>query len=427
MAPQHSTLPPLHEAWLPKEHSLHRPRHGTRQLGALICACVFFAFPVLSFVTGMRSAELENHPLATFPNPADGWAFFGDFQQWAVDNVPFRAEAIYATDAISRGLFNEQPSFDRGTELGPSGPAGGFDRRRKNPELKLPLAIEGKNSWLYYGDDITSRCNQAEDLATTIGSIRRLRDAVTASGRTFVLLVAPDKSTVVPENLPDDFPGKECTRKTTEELWGMLANEPGVVDMRAELQSWGRRLGRPVYPAQDGHWGDEGGVVMAKSLAEAIQPGVTQGWKVEPVERWQLPADLPPLIGKSGTSDGFTYALKPDGVRNLARPISPDFTSPVRLGTAAGPGTITTSVGLLGDSFTIRALRYLAASFGDLTVLHYGKVNEDAGRAAGEMLANNDVVAVELVERTIASGNSLLLEPAVVDGIASVLAAQPRR
>ena len=75
--------------------------------------------------------------------------------------------------------------------------------------------------------------------------------------------------------------------------------------------------------------------------------------------------------------------------------------------------------------FTIRALRYLDAGFSDIDVLHYGDVDTDAGHTAGEMLAGDQVVAVELVERTLESGNNILLHPAVLDGIAKVLSAHP--
>ncbi|RSM69055.1 hypothetical protein DMH04_46495 [Kibdelosporangium aridum] len=426
-----STLPPVHEAWLPREHSLYRPRHGVRQLTAIICAVVFFALPLISLTVGMRPTELENHRLASFPNPGDGWSFFTNFNGWSNDHLPFRREAIDAVNGISRGLFGEPPNLGRSPQQsGPvavvPGPQQG-DKRQINPGVTIPLAIEGKNGWMYYGDDVVSRCNQARDLKSTMDQIRRLREGVEASGRKFVMVVAPDKTTIVPENLPNSYAGKDCMQKVNSELWPLLTAEKGVVDLRGELHARGQQLGKPVYPPLDGHWWDEGGLVLARRLAEAIHPTITRKWVTQPVQEYSIPADTPPLIGLSGTNKGFMYSLKPDGERDQTRNLSPDFNTPVQVGHATGQGTVTESVGMLSDSFTIRALRYLAASFGDLTVLHYGKTPDDNGRAAGEMLAQNEVVAVEVVERTIASGNNQLLQPAVVDGIVRVLQDNPIR
>ena len=91
-------LPPVHEAWLPREHSLHRPRHGKRQLTALISALVFLATPTLMWVAGMRPSEIENHELASFPGVGDGWGLFTGLEGWATDNLVFREEAISTAD-----------------------------------------------------------------------------------------------------------------------------------------------------------------------------------------------------------------------------------------------------------------------------------------------------------------------------------------
>jgi len=422
---QGSALPPVHESWLPSAHPLYRPRHGGRQLLALVCAAVFFATPALAMALGTRPAEIENRRLAEFPGLGQGWGFLTGLTPWAADNLPFRDRAVAAADWVSREVFGEPPAFDRsGTDPGVLPPA--EPEQRPDPEaLAVPAVIEGEDGWLYLGDDIVSRCDQARSLDETITQLRRLRAGVERSGRRLVLVVAPDKTTVVPEYLPDSYVGQTCAREVSEELWRRLPAETGALDLRDELRAWGEELGHPVYPKLDGHWSDEGGIVLTNRLAQAIQPGVSRTWKVDPLRPWETAADLPPLIGHTGVASGYSYALRPDGRTDQARDVPFDFTSPLRLATASGPGTVGESVGYLGDSFTLRALRYLAAVFGDLTALHYGQVREDAGRSAGRMLAEHEVVAIQIVERTLASGNSVLLDPAVVDGITAELAAKP--
>jgi alginate O-acetyltransferase complex protein AlgJ len=425
-APPHTRLPPIHEAWLPREHSLHRPRHGGRQRLALICAAIFFATPLVGLIGGIDPPQIENRTLTRFPALSQGWQFLANLGPWATDHLIFRGDAIRFADWISRGVFDEPPALGTNRDSSPTGPIT-FNVPKESNNITVPQVIEGKNGWMYLGDDVLGRCKQTKSLNDTLIQLRRLRNGVEASGRKFVLIVPPDKTTMVPEFLPDNYVGKDCARKVTDELWRLLDAENFVLDLRPELRAAGQALGKPVYPPLDAHWGDEGGVVMARSLAEALHPGISGSWVISPKETWQTSGDLPPLIGRTGEINGQYYAIRPGGLQDETVPLPADFTHPTHLTTATGPGTVPDKVGLLGDSFTIRALRYLAASFSDITVLHYGKVDQDAGRSAGEMLVWNKVVAVELVERTLASGNSLMVEPAVVDGILSVLSAHPMR
>lgn len=421
--PKTGTLP-VHESWLPQEHALYRPRHAERQVVALVCAAVFFALPLLSLGLGARPAEFENRKLAEFPSPADGWGFFTGLSGWASDHLPFRDQAVRVADGVSRSVFGEPlPPSDHRQGAGPIP-----DRQREEPQLPpMPQVIEGKDGWLYLGDDVLSRCRPKQDLDTTIAALRDLRKGVEASGRQFVLIIAPDKSTVVPEYLPDDFYGRDCALEATDKFWRRIGHDAGAVDLREELRRRGAELGAPVYPPLDGHWNDEGALVMTRNLAEAVRPGISRTWVTEPTKPWATSADIPPLRGRTGVIEGSFYEVKPDGSTGTVRDVPFGFVKPLPLAAPAVPGTVDRKVGLLGDSFSIRALRYLGGTFQNLTVLHYGKVNEDAGKQAGEMLADHEVVAVEIVERTLQSGNCALLDPAVVDGITKALAARPLR
>jgi alginate O-acetyltransferase complex protein AlgJ len=139
-------------------------------------------------------------------------------------------------------------------------------------------------------------------------------------------------------------------------------------------------------------------------------------------------ADIPPLIGRNGVTDGRSYSIMPDGQRDQARQNVGDFVSPpLHLSSASGPGTYGLSVGLLSDSFTYRALPYLTAAFGDMTVWHHNSIASDEGKAAGRLLADNSVVAIEVVERTLVAGPSRfgLLSPQLIGNIVNELAQRP--
>src|SRR5262249_10528423 len=156
-------LPAVHEAYLPREHALHRPRHGKRQLTALICALLFFTTPTLLWVVGVRPTEIENHKLAGFPRVGNGFGFFTGLPQWALCQRALRASAINAADGVSRSVFGEEAPLDQG----PSSDAGPIPA----PPLQQPGApnaptapslpgssqagyrkvVQGLDGWLYYG------------------------------------------------------------------------------------------------------------------------------------------------------------------------------------------------------------------------------------------------------------------------------------
>jgi alginate O-acetyltransferase complex protein AlgJ len=419
---QQPSLPPVHESWLPREHALHRPRHGHRQTLALVCAAVFFATPLVSL--GLtRPNEFENRALAKFPDPSQGWGFFTQMSPWATDRLPFREDAIHLANAVSRSLFGEPPALGGGKY--DSGPV----QSDKQPVVpnSFPNVLEGKEGWLYIGAEVESHCKLAHPLDETFSRLRQLRDGVEASGRKFVLVVAPDKATMVPGRLPDDYPGKDCRSKVGDDFWHRVDGEDYMLDLRPELRAWANKLGAPIYGPQDAHWSDEGGVTMAQALAEKLRPGISTTWKVDAGADWQVAADIPPLIGETGQTKGRFYSIMPDGKRDQTRQVPTDYTMPLPLNTASGPGTYGFGVGMLSDSFTIRSLRYLAASFGDMTVLHHNSIQRDGGVAAAQMLANESVVVVEVAERTLVSGNFELTIPDVVAKIVGALSARPIR
>ncbi|SFP88721.1 SGNH hydrolase-like domain-containing protein, acetyltransferase AlgX [Amycolatopsis arida] len=433
--PPGGRLPATPEAWLPREHTLYRPRHSRRQRTALVCAFVFFLTPTLAFVFGARPQAFENRALRDFPSPAAGWGFFTELSGWATDHLTLRRAGVQAAEGISTALFGDPPGS---AHPAPSGPAGvntgpppqdadgptGEERR-----AAYPVVISGKDGWLYLGQDVSYKCRPVQDLDQVIGVLQRLRAVVESSGRRFELVVAPDKSTAAPQFLPDDFAGKTCARRQSDRFWQRMTTEVGIVDVRAGLQEAARRVNRPIYDAVDTHWSYEGGLVMTRALAERLRPGVTSTWKVSPTGQRSWPADIPPLVGRSATRDLTGYALAPDGRQDRTSYVASDFRMPLSLEQsrpAGTTGTVGASVGMIADSFSQFATPFLAATFQDLTIVHPETVADDPAGSAAELLRDRDVVVVELAERHLVGGASPLLRTEVIDQIGRVLATHPR-
>lgn len=428
---QTSGLTSVHEAWLPSEHTMYRPRHGQRQLTALVSAGVFFCVPLLLLVIGVRPEAFENRPLSAFPGLGQGWQFFTSMSPWATDHLPFRESAISAEEGISRGIFGEPPPNGQGDESGPvqgpiPAPSPSDPERDKMRSAGYPKVLEGKNGWLYLGYDTLGACLPERPLNDVIGALGRLRDVVQASGRQFVLVVAPDKTTAVPQNLPADYTGKKCSSQVRSEFWRRVVAEDGTVDLRPALADAAKRTGAPVYSAIDTHWTHDGGLVFTRAVAERIEPGVTSAWTTEPDQVLQVAGDLPPLENHKQSYPLQTYTLAPDGHTVRSRTIDKEFRAPLHLTEAPGHGVVATKVGMVADSFTLFATPYLAGGFQDIDIVHSDTVGTDP-HLVGRMLAAQNVVVVEVVERGLVSGINPLLDQNNISAIAEELAKRPIR
>jgi hypothetical protein len=286
--------------------------------------------------------------------------------------------------------------------------------------------IEGKDDWLYFGDEIRWKCSPSQNLDEVMLQLRRLRQAVESSGRYLVLAIAPDKSTAVPEKLPDQYAGQQCASALRGRFWDRVTVEAGAMDLRGPLRVEAGRLGHQPYFSQDTHWTHEGGLVLTRQLAESIRPGITKGWRVTPSGTWHGKADLPPLIGRSGELTGQDYSLAPDGSNDRTNRTLSDFRAPLHMTSSPTTGTITNKVAMLADSYAEFASPFLGAAFNDITIFHM----EDARRnlaLAGQLLTDSEVVVIEVVERHLAPGLSPITDPVFVDEMSRVLANNPRR
>jgi alginate O-acetyltransferase complex protein AlgJ len=386
---------------------------------------------LLLLILGVRPAAIENHELAGFPSLGDGWGLFSGLNPWATDNLPLRPQALAVADGISRGLFGEPPALGQGQEQqgpaqGPVAPPDPSDEDRERVrEAGFPRVIEGSKGWLYLGYDMLGACLPEQPLDDVIDSLKRLRDAVEQSGRKFVLIVAPDKSTMVPENLPKDYVGQKCANEARSAFWRRVIADAGAADIRPALEQAAVRRGTPVYSKVDTHWNYEGGLAMTKLIAEEAQPGVSEEWKSTPSDVVKRNGDLPPLIGRKAEFPMQTYNLAPDGRTVRSHAVDSGFRDPLELRQAAGPGVVGPSVGVIADSFTLLATPFMAATFTDLTAIHSDSIGVDPS-AIGPMFADKDVVVFEAAERSLLGGINPLLDKKTIDTIGDELAQRPR-
>jgi alginate O-acetyltransferase complex protein AlgJ len=252
---------------------------------------------------------------------------------------------------------------------------------------------------------------------------------VESSGRQFVLVVAPDKSTMAPEHLPANFVGKACWQQATNAFWARIDSQPDMLDVRPALRAAAAQSGQSLYDQIDTHWSYQGGVVLTYALADKIEPGTTDGWVTLPTTQATWPADIPPLLGEQGNRHMLKYRLEPDGYTDRTNYVGSDFRTPLQLveppGTPTLPGQVTTPVGMIADSFAEFASPFLAAAFTNLTIVHPDTVADDPPAEARTQLADKRVIVLELAEREVAGGDSPILRPSVISAIGAALEAAP--
>ncbi|HEX5114856.1 MAG TPA: hypothetical protein VFW65_06640 [Pseudonocardiaceae bacterium] len=424
-------LPPIPESFLHKDHPLHRPRHGRRQRVALICAMIFFLIPAGAYAVGVRPQAFENHRLAAFPSITRGWGFFTALPNWATDNLPGRQAGVHAEAGISQSIFGEPPAFSGTDRQGtPIGPVGQVQTAPPPPDplnggqTDFSQVIEGRNGWLYYAQDMTSKCDPDQPISATIQDLATLRSAIEASGRSLVLVVAPDKSTAEPRFLPPTYPDKDCAAQASTPFWQGLVDTDGALDLRPGLSEAAAQSGRPIYYKQDTHWNDLGSLVMLRAVADQIDPGVTGTWQSVPDGVVEPGADLPPMIASTGRNTEIHYTLGPDGGADRTGPTLADMPRAVRFAGAPTAGMVNEPVAILGDSFLAHASRYLPAVFSDATAIDYASMDTDQA-GVESVLASGKVIVIEVVERVLTAGDAPFLRPDVIGGLRSYLAAHP--
>jgi hypothetical protein len=234
---------------------------------------------------------------------------------------------------------------------------------------------------------------------------------IVASGRRLVLVVAPDKTSVVPEHLPATYPGEGCATARKRAFWTRFEAEQPVstfVDLRSELLAESDADPEPLYRKLDTHWTPRAATVYARALAHALDPAIWEGTRVERTGTRDESGDLAGLIGRTEREVVVQWDVVRPGVQG-------NFAS---IGLRAEPVAVSNSsngtllfmprTALLLDSFSLREVSgsALYSLFADGHALY----SEAAAPVviAGEIAAA-EVVVVEMVERYVVSGATVLL------------------
>jgi len=131
----------------------------------------------------------------------------------------------------------------------------------------------GKNEWLYLKetqeDYERSNCFSEAEKRIILDKLLQWRDIFVKSGMEFVLYIAPNKSTIYYENMPDTVFRRDSLSRAEDLIEYIRANSDiQVIYPEKELMA-AKELA-PIYYVTDTHWNEVGGYVGAQVLLKEL-------------------------------------------------------------------------------------------------------------------------------------------------------------
>ena len=375
-----------------------RRRRPRRPL-VLAVGLVFLFTPAAAYALGVRATEIENRRLTDFPSVSEGWDFFPQVSAWATDHLPLRDRAVAANTTLSEALFGEPPQYG-GPAGGGDGPVAPAPGGTEIDERVFPRVLRGEDGWLFLGADVSGPCEPLAPLDETLEGLSRFGALLERAGKEYVFTVAPDKSTMNPDKMPDSYVGQQCATEAKDEFWDRVRDDPpvGYVDLKQALARVQAEAGENLWRPADSHWAPRGGLVYAEQLAQALDPALWRTSSIAPTGPTELQADLAAQLGTPRTDTVPGWEIAREGV-TVTQASPTTLTS-----TTTGAPLYEPSTLVLGDSFTQASLDLLAPLFSDARIVHPDAATDDT-EALVTAVQSSDTVVLEIVERSVVGGD----------------------
>lgn len=307
----------------------------------VIISFVLLALPFIGMPFFSGSTEAEKKDEVPFPQVmVDGGfntAFFSELDSWYNDHFAFRAQLVDANASLREALFMES---------------------------SVSNVIVGTDGWIYYIGTLADYQRSApmsdRALDNAAYNIMLMQENAERSGASFVFTIAPNKNTVYPEHMPYfEAPGEGPSNAERIEP---LLEQYGVhyVNLFDVLSSDERVL----YLRGDSHWTNEGALVGAQALAEALGHDLGAYEDVAPETDAHI-GDLAEMLHPLSVEP----ELQPLWPQSLEFSYTNDATS-VEDGSIETASTRPDAEGVLmcyRDSFGNALLPYLASSYSSAT------------------------------------------------------------
>ena len=270
----------------------------------------------------------------------------------------------------------------------------------------------GREGWLYLnkwdkGIESTRAVDPftLEDLERWRRVLERRRDVLAQRGITYVLTVAPDKSTIYPEYLPPAVT-RVYPQSRLEQLIDYLREhgDATLVDLRPALVA--AKHQRPVYYLTDTHWNEWGAYVAYREIVAALR-GRYPGLEAKPASTFSVETLPDAFSGGLADMAGLGDYLREDEIRltllspGISRTVSTESgrNGDVEFSAAESPNPAAPRLVMLHDSFGDSLKPLLSEHFRRAAFFRTPRVSL-------QVLDREkpDVVIQEIVERSLMNG-----------------------
>jgi hypothetical protein len=218
-----------------------------------------------------------------------------------------------------------------------------------------PLVVVGRDSWLFFRDEIKPYCPLTAD--QVLAQVDRAASSTGDAGIAFRFTVAPDKVAVYPDELiVTPATPERCTDRLRAELRAGMASRTGsAVDLWTPILAHARAAAEPIYFDRDTHWTPTGALDAARALVDSLDPGVWSHDEVTVDGTVLYSMDLARVLGDPQKVAIPRYVIRPS--MSVTRGVIP---TTVHLGrepdlevyTSEGNGAVIPGTTLvIGDSF----------------------------------------------------------------------------
>jgi len=355
------------------------------KIGRLATACLAFLLffgPILAYASGRRGAPVENRPATDFGELSVSWDGFSTLNRFIGDRIPLRSRAIKSDGWIDQHVFNENPAFGGGA---------------------VPRIIHGKDGYLFLNDDFEMACQSSDIVSQLISNIAATQKSINDSGRTAIFTVAPNKTTLHRELLPDDQGSVDCLDKYSNGLWEGLsaASIDGYVDLKSALSDAMDQTREPLFLRKDSHWDSAGSAAAAKAVIDELQPELWDDSALQYKGQIDYTGDLTYLEGNPVVDQTPLYeVVRPEITAGTPEIWDADMTLIYRRYTNTGPpgSLITAKTVIMVDSFGVEAMEKIVPYFADITFVHFDALPPID---VADLIARSEVFWSMSVERAV--------------------------
>ena len=279
--------------------------------------------------------------------------------------------------------------------------------------------IVGPGNWINLTDDYaitgyqnTNPLSQAE-LSAIRSSLEKFRNEVESQGAVFMFVVAPDKQTIYPENVPYQI-SKLDGYSRLDQLTDYLKsgdNAFPILDLRPVLMDAKQEY--PVYYATDTHWTSIGAFFAYQEMIDSLHPKIP-GLLPHKISDYEITYQEPILFNINkiiGSVSLFEQPIVLDPIFNVqAREFAIDL--PMQNNTVqmhfSHTGDLNAPVVLVfEDSFFINLRPFVSEHFSQAIYVHHLTASTISYRSWVNQFSP-DIVIFEITERNIGTIKALL-------------------